>query len=71
MNVHEHDPSWAARFEQERRRLAAVFAPWLGAERIEQVGSTSVPGLKAKPIVADAGIPLEPDAERLDPRVRR
>jgi GrpB-like predicted nucleotidyltransferase (UPF0157 family) len=45
----DHDPRWAALFEQERARLAAVFDG--RAVGIEHVGSTSVPGLSAKPIV--------------------
>jgi GrpB-like predicted nucleotidyltransferase (UPF0157 family) len=51
VNVVEHDAGWAARFEAERARLAEVLAPWLAPEGIEHVGSTSVPGLKAKPII--------------------
>ena len=51
MRVEEHDPAWALRFDEERTRLAAALAPWLAPEGIEHVGSTSVPGLKAKPIV--------------------
>jgi GrpB-like predicted nucleotidyltransferase (UPF0157 family) len=44
----DHDPSWAALFEQERDRVAGVFDGVVG---IEHVGSTSVPGLSAKPVV--------------------
>jgi GrpB-like predicted nucleotidyltransferase (UPF0157 family) len=42
-------PEWAERFAAERERIAAALGPV--AERIEHVGSTSVPGLDAKPIV--------------------
>jgi GrpB-like predicted nucleotidyltransferase (UPF0157 family) len=45
----EHDPSWAELFEEERDRLAGVFDGQ--AVAIEHIGSTSVPGLCAKPIV--------------------
>ena len=45
----DHDPSWAALFEQERILLARVFDGQ--AIGIEHIGSTSVPGLCAKPIV--------------------
>lgn len=45
----EHDPAWAERFEQERRRIASALGD--RALRIDHVGSTSVPGLAAKPIV--------------------
>lgn len=45
----EHDPTWATLFEQERVRLAAIFDGH--AIGIEHIGSTSVPGLCAKPVV--------------------
>lgn len=45
-----YDPHWAARAAKERERLTDLLGPWLvGA--IEHVGSTSVPGLAAKPII--------------------
>jgi GrpB-like predicted nucleotidyltransferase (UPF0157 family) len=40
---------WAERFTAECERIAAALGP--SAERIEHIGSTSVPGLAAKPIV--------------------
>src|SRR6476661_5483981 len=45
----DYDPAWPALYEAERRRLMDT----LGAQltRIEHVGSTSVPGLAAKPII--------------------
>jgi GrpB-like predicted nucleotidyltransferase (UPF0157 family) len=43
----EYDPSWPVAFEEERARLAPLIA---GAE-IHHIGSTSVPGLAAKPII--------------------
>ena len=49
VEVVEHDPSWAARFEEERPQLAEIFDG--RAVAIEHIGSTSVPGLCAKPIV--------------------
>ena len=45
----DHDPTWTERFEQERDRLVPVFDGSLVA--VEHIGSTSVPGLCAKPIV--------------------
>jgi GrpB-like predicted nucleotidyltransferase (UPF0157 family) len=45
----DHDPSWAVLFEQERDRVAGVFDG--AVVGIEHVGSTSVPGLSAKPVV--------------------
>ena len=49
IEVVDYDPAWPAQFEAWRARLA----PALGSAvvRIEHVGSTSVPGLAAKPIV--------------------
>ena len=44
-----YDPAWPERFEVERARIAAVLGE--RALRIEHIGSTSVPGLAAKPIV--------------------
>jgi GrpB-like predicted nucleotidyltransferase (UPF0157 family) len=44
-----YDPGWPERFEAWRGRLAGSLGPV--ARRIEHVGSTSVPGLAAKPIV--------------------
>ncbi len=43
------DPSWATRFKQERQRLSTALGEL--ARRIEHVGSTSVTGLVAKPII--------------------
>jgi GrpB-like predicted nucleotidyltransferase (UPF0157 family) len=45
-----YDPAWPGMFEAERARLEAVLEPWLEAG-IHHVGSTSVPGLPAKPII--------------------
>jgi GrpB-like predicted nucleotidyltransferase (UPF0157 family) len=45
----EYDPSWAELFEGERLALMPIFDGQ--AVGIEHIGSTSVPGLCAKPIV--------------------
>jgi len=45
----DHDPAWSARFELERARITAALSEL--ALRIDHIGSTSVPGLAAKPIV--------------------
>jgi GrpB-like predicted nucleotidyltransferase (UPF0157 family) len=44
-----YDPEWPARFESWRRKLAAALGPV--ARRIDHFGSTSVPGLPAKPVI--------------------
>jgi len=45
----EYDAAWAARYERERVRILAALGARVLA--IEHVGSTSVPGLAAKPVV--------------------
>ncbi len=49
LRLEEYDAGWPERFEQEAARIRGA----LGARacRIEHVGSTSVPGLAAKPII--------------------
>ena len=45
----EYDPMWVALFEREEKRIRAA----LGSRAVEiyHVGSTSVPGLAAKPVL--------------------
>jgi GrpB-like predicted nucleotidyltransferase (UPF0157 family) len=45
-----HDPRWAESGRAERDRLAHLLDTWL-VDGVEHVGSTSVPGLAAKPII--------------------
>src|SRR5579872_6581261 len=45
----EPDPAWPAHYEREAARIAGALGPH--AVRLEHVGSTSVPGLAAKPII--------------------
>ena len=45
----EYDPHWPKAFEQEANRIRSVLGK--KALHIEHVGSTSVPGLCAKPII--------------------
>jgi GrpB-like predicted nucleotidyltransferase (UPF0157 family) len=45
----EYDPQWPALFDREAARIRAVLGD--AAVRVEHVGSTSVPGLAAKPII--------------------
>ena len=50
--VVEYDPAWPQRFEQLRREYAAALAAaGVPVTAIEHVGSTSVPGLAAKPVI--------------------
>ncbi len=52
INVVDYDPRWPARFEALRTEYASALdaagVPIIG---IEHVGSTSVPGLAAKPVI--------------------
>ncbi|PSQ05458.1 GrpB family protein [Halobacteriales archaeon QS_4_69_31] len=59
IEVVDYDPEWPERFERERERIAPVVGNLV--LRIEHVGSTSVPGLAAKPIVDIC--PVVPDME--------
>jgi GrpB-like predicted nucleotidyltransferase (UPF0157 family) len=45
----EYDPQWPAMFARESERILAALGA--AALRLEHVGSTSVPGLVAKPII--------------------
>lgn len=45
-----YDPDWPAKFEAERAVLDECIAPWV-VGGIHHVGSTSVPGLPAKPVI--------------------
>lgn len=45
-----YDPSWPLKFEAERADLQECIGPW-AVGGIHHVGSTSVPGLPAKPVI--------------------
>lgn len=45
-----YDPAWPDLFAREQVRIEQVLQPWLSAT-VEHIGSTSVPGLAAKPII--------------------
>ncbi|MEV6631729.1 GrpB family protein [Actinoplanes sp. NPDC051470] len=47
--VQEYDPAWPGRYEDFRARIAGALGSRIVG--IEHVGSTSVPGLPAKPII--------------------
>jgi GrpB-like predicted nucleotidyltransferase (UPF0157 family) len=59
--VHPPDLAWADRGQRECARLAALLAPWL-ADGVEHVGSTSVPGLAAKPVLDIMASVTDPEA---------
>lgn len=45
----DHDPGWAEAYRVHERRIRAALGP--AAVQVEHIGSTSVPGLAAKPII--------------------
>lgn len=49
VRISEHDSRWAAQFVEERDQLLDILPGRFAA--IEHIGSTSVPGLSAKPII--------------------
>jgi GrpB-like predicted nucleotidyltransferase (UPF0157 family) len=49
VQLHDHDPSWSAMFERERAIIVAALGD--EAVQVDHTGSTSVPGLAAKPII--------------------
>lgn len=48
--IEPYNSQWPSLFEQEKTALAIILKPWLIGS-IEHVGSTSVPQLRAKPII--------------------
>src|ERR1700722_10447935 len=45
-----YDPGWPDRFAGQRPLVEELLEPWLSG-RVEHVGSTAVPGLRAKPVI--------------------
>jgi GrpB-like predicted nucleotidyltransferase (UPF0157 family) len=60
LEILPYDPGWPRQFEAERDKIAATLGGL--ALRIDHNGSTSVPGLAAKPV-----IDIQISVERLDP----
>ncbi|MBI1256006.1 MAG: hypothetical protein GC204_00915 [Chloroflexi bacterium] len=60
VQVVDYSPEWAALFEQERQRLADALGSL--ALDIQHIGSTSVPGLAAKPIL-DVGVAIAAETD--------
>jgi GrpB-like predicted nucleotidyltransferase (UPF0157 family) len=64
IEVTEYDPRWAERFERLRDEYArAMTAAGVPVVAIEHVGSTSVPGLAAKPVIDVDVVVAERDVE--------
>ncbi len=63
IDVVAYDPDWPGRFADERVLLERVLAPWL-CGGVHHIGSTSISGLAAKPIIdMMAGVLRLPDAQ--------
>lgn len=60
VEIREYDPSWPALYEREAVRIRTALGDQV--VRIAHLGSTSVPGLAAKPII-DIGLEV-PDSGR-------
>ena len=70
ITVVEPDPSWPAAFEQVAGRIRAALGDH--AVEVEHVGSTSVPGLAAKPIIdVDVTVPDSADEAAYAPRLEQ
>lgn len=50
VEITDYDAAWPERFAQERPVVEALLRPWLCGP-VEHVGSTAVPGLRAKPVI--------------------
>ena len=46
----DYDPGWRDRLAEQQPLVEALLRPWL-AGPVEHVGSTAVPGLRAKPVI--------------------
>jgi GrpB-like predicted nucleotidyltransferase (UPF0157 family) len=49
IQIRDYDPTWPLLYEREEARIRSVLGDRVS--RLEHVGSTSVPGLPAKPII--------------------
>lgn len=67
ITVVAYDPAWPAAFADEARQLRDILGD--NAVRIFHIGSTSVPGLMAKPVIDI--LPVVRDLVRLDQCVER
>lgn len=62
IDIRDYDPGWPALYEREAARIRGALGDRV--VRLEHVGSTSVPGLPAKPII-DIGLEV-PDSAAED-----
>ncbi len=70
VDVVAHNPDWADEFEREKERILEACGNKVIA--VEHIGSTSIPGLVAKPIIDIAlGIRRLQDAKQLLPYLKK
>jgi GrpB-like predicted nucleotidyltransferase (UPF0157 family) len=50
IEIVDYDPAWPELFAEEQPAVEALLAPWLCGP-VQHVGSTAVPGLRAKPVI--------------------
>lgn len=55
IEIRPYDPHWPESFGVQSARLQATLSGWLSAP-IEHIGSTSIPGMPAKPIIDMLGL---------------
>jgi GrpB-like predicted nucleotidyltransferase (UPF0157 family) len=58
--IADSQSDWPERFQYHRARIAAALETQ--AERVEHIGSTSVPGLAAKPVIDVLVVVTDPEA---------
>jgi len=68
VNVVEYDPDWPSLFTREQQRIQQILGDT--ALSVDHVGSTSVPGLAAKPIIdIDLVVPNSADESTYVPQL--
>jgi GrpB-like predicted nucleotidyltransferase (UPF0157 family) len=50
VEIADYDPAWSDRFAEQQVVVERLLRPWL-SRPVEHIGSTSVPGLRAKPVI--------------------
>src|ERR1022692_906763 len=50
VEIVDYDSGWPGRFAEQQPLVADLLSPWLTSP-VEHVGSTAVPGLRAKPVI--------------------
>jgi GrpB-like predicted nucleotidyltransferase (UPF0157 family) len=50
VEVADPDPAWADQFAEQRAAVEEMLRPWISGP-VEHIGSTAVPGLRAKPVI--------------------